>query len=122
MSVDGWLVNVPKKLITNLITDCGIYPSDVKSGDKKEEWCKFIYHQFQNLFSQKKSAIMINKLMEQHKYQYDNRELIVDKWFKIVLHIYCFNNYRKLLEGKLKKTDDKVRILKNRIITIKKNI
>jgi len=122
MDIDMWLMNVPKKLLMNLITGCGIYPSDVKSSDKKEEWCKFICCQFNILFSKEKSAIRIDKLMEQHKYEYDNRELIVEEWFKIVLHIYCFNNYRKLLEGKLKKTDDKIRILKNRIITIKKNI
>ena len=79
-------------------------------------------HQFQNLFCYSKKKTRVDKLMEQHKYIYDNRELIVDKWFKIVLHIYCFINYRRLLERKLKKTDDKIRILKNRIITIKKNI
>jgi hypothetical protein len=122
MDVDRWLVNVPKKIVMNVITGCGIYPTGVKSGDKKDEWCKFIHHQFHNLFSKEKSAIRIDKLMEQHKYIYDNSELIIDKWFKIVLYIYCFNNYRRLLERKLKKTDDKIRILKNRNIVINKNI
>jgi len=124
MDVDRWLVKVPKKLLMNLIKDCGIYPSDfiLKSGDKKEEWCKFICYQFNKLFSKEKSAIMINKLMEQHKYQYDTRELIGDKWFRVLLHISMFQKYRKELEGKLKKTDNKIKVLKNSNITIKKNI
>jgi len=127
MDVNRWLVNVPKKLLMNLIKDCGIYPSDfiLKSGDKKEEWCKFICYKFNNLFSKEKSAIRIDKLMEQHNNHIlikDNRELIVDKWFRVLLHISMFQKYRKELEGKLKKTDNKIKVLKNSNITIKKNI
>lgn len=130
----GWIdvyrfvEKVPKKLIIDLIYDCRIYPSEVKSSDKKEEWCKFIYTQIHTLFSKEKSAIRIDKLIEQHTLPifYCNKDLIVDfivdKWFKVILHIVAYKNYRKLLEGKLKKTDTKIKVLKNTKIVVKKNI
>ena len=122
--VAGWLVNIPKKLIMDLLNQCEIYPSGVTTSEKKEEWCKVIYTQIHTLFSKEKSAIRIDKLIEQHTPPIlsCNKDLIIDKWFKVILHIVAYKNYRKLLEGELKKTDTKIKVLKNTKIVVKKNI
>lgn len=122
MDVDRFLSNIPKKIVMNVITGCGIYPSTIKSKDLKDEWCKFIQHQFNNLFCLGKIRIRIDKLMEQHNYIYDNRERIIDRWFKIMLCLVSFKRYRAELEAKHKKTDARLKVLKNTIIKIKKNI
>ena len=122
--VAGWLVNIPKKLIMDLLNQCEIYPSGVTTSEKKEEWCKVIYTQIHTLFSKEKSAIRIDKLIEQHTPPIlsCNKDLIIDKWFKVILHIVAYKNYIKLLEGKLKKTHTKIKVLKNTKIVVKKNI
>jgi hypothetical protein len=121
LDVDRWLANVPKKLIIDLITSCHIYATNVKSGDKKDEWCKFIYYQIGKLFSKDKSAIRVDKLIEQNKPEYCSG-LIAEKWFRIVLHIYVFQKYRRELESKLKKTDKKICDFKNKKIVVKVNL
>jgi hypothetical protein len=122
IEVDRWLANIPKKLLMNVITDCEVYPSQVKSKDLKEEWCKFIYTQIHNLFSLEKSAVRVDKLMEQHTYYNSGRCLILDRWFSIILHLQIYKKYRASLENKLKKTDIKLKLLKDTKIKCKNNI
>jgi hypothetical protein len=120
-SVYTWLDKVPKKLIIDLIRSCNIYPSNVTTGEKKEEWCNFIYHQINLEFNREKYSTRIDKLLERHSYHYSGDKL-VERWFKVVLHIHVFQKYRRELEIKLKKNDRKIYELKNRIISVKQNI
>jgi hypothetical protein len=120
-SVYTWLDKVPKKLIIDLIRSCDIYPSRVNTSDKKEEWCNVIYHQINLEFNREKYSTRIDKLIERHSYQY-GRDKLVERWYKVVLHIYVFQKYRRELETKLKKTDRKIYELKNRLISVKKYI
>jgi hypothetical protein len=106
----------------SVLCSCGIYPSCVKSKYQKDEWCKFIHHQINNLFSIGKFRIRIDKLMEQHNYIYDNKEKVIDKWFKVILCFVSFKRYRAELEGKNKKTDTRLKVLKNTVIKIGKNL
>jgi len=120
--VDDYLFKVPKKLLISMKESCGIYPSiSVKSGDQKEKWCRMIIDETQRLFSKKKDEMRVDKLLANRDAEWssDPNIKLIDKWFKFFLYIHTFKKYRAELESKVKKTDAKLTILKNKKIVVK---
>jgi hypothetical protein len=119
--IEGYLFKVSKPHIIRLISDCSIYPTmNMKSGDKKERWCKMIYEEFITLTRHKLST-PINKLlaMRDEEWSSDPNLKRVDKWYKFFLYIHTFKKYRAELESRVKKTDEKLTLLKNKKIVVK---
>ena len=120
--VDDYIFKVPKKLIIDLKDKCNIYPSMyVKSGDQKEKWCRMIIDETQKLFSKKKDEMRVDKLLanKDAEWSSDPNIKLIDKWFKFFLYIHTFKKYRAELETKVKKTDEKLALLKNKKIVVK---
>jgi hypothetical protein len=120
--VDDYIFKVPKKLIIDLKDKCNIYPSMyVKSSDQKEKWCRMIIDETQKLFSKKKDMMRVDKLLANRDAEWssDPKVKLIDKWFKFFLYINTFKKYRAELETKVKKTDEKLALLKNKKIVVK---
>jgi hypothetical protein len=120
--VDEYLFKVPKKLLVNCFESCAIHPSmSVASKDQKERWCRMIVDETQKLFSKKKDMMRIDKLLANRDAEWscDPKLKVIDKWYKFFLYIHTFKKYRAELEGKVKKTDAKITLLKNKKIVVK---
>jgi hypothetical protein len=117
--VYNYLDKVPKKIIIELKKTCDIYPVIyVCSKEQKEKWCRMIIDETNRLFSKAKDDVRIDKLLECQSNQYSTPS-VLDKWFKFFLCINTFKKHRKYLEGKVRKTDAKLSMLKIQNIVIK---
>jgi len=120
--IDGYLFKVSKPQIIRLIRDCAIYPTmNVKSGDKKERWCKMIYEEFVSVIQHKLNT-PINKLlaMRDEEWSCDPNCKRIDKWYKFFLYITTYIKYRKELEtAVIKKNTILTQIKNNQIICSK---
>jgi len=120
--VDDYLFKVPKKLLINLKESCAIFPSmSVAPKEQKERWCRMIVDETQKLFSKKKDMMRVDKLLANRDAEWscDPNYKQLDKWYKFFLYIHTFKKYRAELESKVKKTDAKIALLKNKKIVVK---
>jgi len=123
--VDDYLNKVPKKLLIALKDSCNIYPSmSVSSKDQKEKWCRMILEETQRRFNKKNDTTRVDKLLANRNDEWssDPKIKLIDKWFKFFLYIYTFKKYRAELESKVKKTDAKLTLLKNKKFVVKYNL
>ncbi len=123
-AVESYLFKVSKPQITHLISDCGIYPTmNMKSGDKKERWCKMIYEEFVSLL-QNKQYTPINKLLAMRDEEWSSNPNFkrLDKWYKFFLYVSTFKKYRKELETAVMKKNSILIKIKNKKIAVKENL
>jgi len=115
------LGNVPKNLLMDLVKRCMIYPSmNMRSKDQKERWCRMIIEEIQK-YNYEKSQLRMDKLLALNSEEWSSNpnEKRIDKWYKFFLYIFVYKKHRVELESKVKKTDAKLTILKNKKIVVK---
>ena len=116
--IDDYLIKVPKKLIIALKKSCCIIPrADVVSRDSKEAWCRMIDEETAKLFCKNNDLMRVDKLLAGRECEWGLRPQL-DRWFMFFLYIHTFKKYRATLEGKLKKTDEKISSLKKTDIVV----
>lgn len=123
--VDDYLSKVPKKLLISMKDSCNIYPTmSIASKDQKEKWCRMIIEETHKLVPKQKDTMRIDKLLANRSEEWscDPNYKLLDKWFKFFLYIHTFKKYRAELESKVKKTDAKLTLLKNKKIVVKINL
>lgn len=118
--VESYLFKVPKKLIIDMIKGCNIthYENPLTTNASKENWCRMIGAEVRKHFSISGDLIRMDKNLDRQNREYSTPK-ILDKWFKFFLYINTYQKYRDLLESKLKKTDAKLTVLKNKKIVVK---